>query len=295
MMATPVVLLLAFAPPRYAAEPSDEGLVRWGGLIGRAKALRSAVFADLGYVDLLMLAAAISFALVLVGGRMVRLDRRFRLVLPMFVLIAALIPTGIGQEGNLHYRMPALIACIAVAATQLRPGRFRLAAAGAVAVLALVTLARHAVLIEAWTQRDRDIAEFRQALGHIPVGARVMPVLAVQSKGPLRAPGDGELAFWHLAEFAVAERGAYSPGFFAVPGQQPVKVAERFAALSQRGFDPVRIEQLEGATTGSATPGGWQTRYDYVITIGGAPDELSSLTGPPVARGHRFGIYPILR
>jgi hypothetical protein len=295
MMAAPVALLLAFAPPRYVAETSEESLVRWGGLVSRGKALWSAVFADLGYVDVIMLAAVTAFALLLACARMVRIDRRFRFLLPVFVLIALSIPVGIGKEDNVHYRMPAIVACIAVAAAIPRRERFKNVAYCAVGALAVVTAARHVVLIETWKDRDRDIAEFRQSVDLLPVGARVMPILAVRAKGPFRTPDEGDLAFGHLPEFAVMERGAYSPGFFAVPGQQPVQRTAEAAAISHGDIDPYRVGELDRTAMGSPEIGGWPTRYDYVITIGDAPDEISRFTGKPIVRGRRFGIYPVLR
>ncbi len=296
----PLVLLLAYAPPSYLADTdlAGEPLVSFGTLANRLSTLRNVVNADLGVIDTVLWITLGGAGLILVCTRALVLSKRFKLVILGLLIIVAFVPVRIAQETGIHHRLPSLLVCLAIAATNPVRARICKAAATALIIAGFVSFMRLAVLVPVWIQHDSAIAEFRTAVAHLPPGSRILPALAraVESQ-LLRAPSHGWKHYLQLAQIAVADIDAYSPLFFCVPGQQPIQVKPE--VLSPCTGGPATLQELFEAAAGLAPSRGraylisWPERFDYLAVLGEpVPGRLKIAGGlEPEWRGDRFAIF----
>ncbi len=134
-----------------------------------------------------------------------------------------------------HLRLPAVFASLLFAATEIRmkpPLRVVLAAAA----LAMVAVSA-ATLAKNWQGYDRQFREFTASLRDVPRGARLLTVLDGDALGE-RA----DQPYWHMAEFAVPLKGAFTPLLFTTRGQHVVQLNPPYdgfaAATAQQGSPP---------------------------------------------------------
>ena len=181
---------------------------------------------------------------------------RLRLHPSMKIFVIALaVLTLVAPEWALggwgvHLRLPAVLGAMLFASAELRLGpRARAFAAGVLLLLACVS---STTLAENWSGTDRQYGEFRAALRDIPRGSRMVTVLDGDSfsKQPDSAP---DQLYWHMAEFAIVDRGAFTPVMFATKGQHVVQVKppyDRFAADNAQQGSPPDVSQLEDLAAG---------------------------------------------
>ena len=95
---------------------------------------------------------------------------------------------------------------------------------------------------------DRQFAEFREAARALPVGTRLMTVLDGDAIG-FRS----DQPYWHMAEFAMIDRGAFTPLLFTTRDQHVVRIDppwQRIAAASAEQGSPPDIDELDDLAAG---------------------------------------------
>ena len=112
------------------------------------------------------------------------------------------------------------------------------------AVFALMMIAANAILLtQSWLGYDRHYREFQAALEEVPRAARLLTVLDGNAIGE-RA----DQPYWHMAEFAIPERGVFTPLLFTTKGQHVVQWNQpyaRYAAKTAQQGSPPDIDELE--------------------------------------------------
>ncbi len=203
------------AAAAYTARTSAEAVsaVRttiYGGPADKLVAFLSPVLFSNSAADLLLMMAYLAGVLVLVASRQLLLARNMAIPLAaMFLLCAAMPNTLLGVWG-VDFRLPPVLLLLAIAATCPAALRARPVPPAVTAVIAALVLFRAATVWAPLHGADRQFAEFRNALSGIPAGARLIVSLDEATSG-LAMPAR---AYWHLAQLAVIERGAFVPFLF---------------------------------------------------------------------------------
>jgi hypothetical protein len=147
---------------------------------------------------------------------------------------------------GVHMRLPAVLCALAFASVEFRLDR---KAAIALAGSACLVLAYNVyALAQDWRVHDRQFAEFREAVRALPENARLMTVLDGDAIGYR-----SDQPYWHMAEFAIADRGAFTPLLFTTRDQHVVRVDppwQDIAAASAEQGSPPDIDELEDLAAG---------------------------------------------
>ena len=174
------------------------------------------------------------------------------LVIALAVLTLVAPEWALGGWG-VHLRLPAVLGAMLFASAELRLGsRATMLAA---AVLLLLAGVSAATLAENWRGYDRQYGEFRAALRDIPEGSRMVTVLDGNSLSNQLDPTPDQ-PYWHMAEFAIVDRGAFTPLMFATKGQHIIRVKppyDRFAADDAQQGSPPDVSELGTSRQGSTT------------------------------------------
>ena len=185
--------------------------------------------------------------IVLLGGLALALTfRKARLHPAMWGTLGLLLIGALGAPEwalggwAVHLRLPAVFGAMLFAATEFR---MKPPVRAGLAVLALAMIAFNAIrLTQNWLGYDLHYREFQAALEEVPRGARLLTVLDGNAIGE-RA----DQPYWHMAEFAVPERGVFTPLLFTTKGQHVVQWNEpyaRYAAKTAEQGSPPDIDEL---------------------------------------------------
>ena len=165
----------------------------------------------------------------------IKLHPSMRLVMWMLLACVVFMPEWALGGWGVDLRMPAVLGAVAFAAVEFRvPQNVQIGLAAA----AMVTLAFCAAGAGGnWAYYDRQYAEFRAAIEASPVGTRMMVALDGDAMGL-----SSDQPYWHIAEFAILDRGGFSPLLFTTAGQHVVRVQPELqpiaAATAQQGSPP---------------------------------------------------------
>ncbi|MEI9990780.1 MAG: hypothetical protein WDM86_12145 [Rhizomicrobium sp.] len=185
------------------------------------------------------------FVLAVAAGR-ATVHPRMRVTLALFALGALFAPEWALGGWGVHMRLPAVTGALAFASLdwKLSP---RLIGAGAAVALAL--LATGALLLaQDWRRYGAQYAEFRAHDAAIARDARVLTVLDGDSLG-----WSADQPYWHMAEFAIIDRGAFTPLMFTTAGQHVVHLRPplgRIAAATAQQGSPPDIDELADLAAG---------------------------------------------
>jgi hypothetical protein len=179
---------------------------------------------------------------------------RIHPVMKIFVIVLAVL-TLVAPEWALggwgvHLRLPAVLGAMLFASAELRLGSRAITFAAA--VLLLLAGVSAATLAQNWRGYDRQYGEFRAALRDVPEGSRMMTVLDGDSLSDQSDPTPDQ-PYWHMAEFAIADRGAFTPLMFATKGQHIIGVKppyDRFAAGDAQQGSPPDVAELADLAAG---------------------------------------------
>lgn len=257
------LLLVPFVPSEHKPFEFDYG--------GKVRA----IFATfLGYNDVPVAIALIVLALVLLAIRRNRalIDEAFRWPLVIVGLFVLVIPGSIRTAVDVDSR--TMVAATYLFFMALRPAipDWRVPTGTATLSAALIGLNLWTVAT-IWLPFDRQIAEFRGALGVLPPHAKVLSVES--DPHPERAPF--AIAYWHLASYATIDRQIFNPLEFDGIGMQPLNTRPAFSAVDTPSFSPLppsfamqlarptaAVEQ-KGIKLGAGFALRWPQRFDYVI------------------------------
>jgi hypothetical protein len=272
-------------------------------------------FTLLAPFDLLLVLLILSFLVVTIVTRSLKLAPEMRLPIAAMTAVSLLMPTTVSGSSFVDIRLPVMLPFVIIASTRLEPLRKRV-----IFPIAAVALTVFGVRIwtisQAWHDYDRWFAEFRSASEAIAPGARVLVVSAPPAE-PRKLPGIPEsLAvlqwrlFHHMPSLAVIDRAAFLPSVFT--GWKTLEVTPRNRQISQLGgsvpitpellmesLDPERARAHNDVSNSPIEPPYWRNwpqTFDFVLWIdfGDAPKpELRELQ--PVARGSFFEIYRVVR
>jgi hypothetical protein len=181
-----------------------------------------------------------------------------------FLLFAAMNPRRGRSDAGISPIVPVSDAWV---------GRF--AAVGCVALFGV----RMAVVAEVWTGHRHDLAELRAVIAGVPAGAKVYVTNVPQQEAPAywvggprsRLLSNGLRADYHLPALLLIERGAFWPGLFANPAQQPIRLRPAYGRLAREAHDVPAHASLVVAPD-SALPA--LPDFDYVLMLeaGADPD-----------------------
>jgi hypothetical protein len=195
----------------------------------------------------LMLLAAV--ASVLAIGRLRRVIEFHPLMLPLLgvvLALAAIIPEQAIGGWGLDLRLPPVLGALALAAADVRATPRAQVVIG-LGILTIIGF-NAAALAGNWRYYDHRFAEFRAAEANIPLGARIFTVLDGDAIGKA-----SDQPYWHMAEFAVMDRGAFTPLLFTTRGQHVVRLRpglEKIAAVSAQQGSPPDVTELDDLAAG---------------------------------------------
>lgn len=248
-----------------------------------------------GMLVLLFLAGALT--------RRLHISRRMGLALFALLVCTVLAPEWALGGWGVHLRLPALLGAITLASSETLLHR-RWIAVGVAAALGLFAY-QAAILANEWRKVDTRYSEFRAAENEIMPNARLVTVLDGDSLG-----WSPDQMYWHMAEFAVIDRGAFTPTAFTTHGQHVIDIGPNLrpyaAANAQQGMPP-DVDELDDLAAGRKDADEdiqvvfpyllyFQCHYDQAVVIRG-DGPMSRV--PPMLRlrhmGSFFAIYDIVR
>jgi hypothetical protein len=147
---------------------------------------------------------------------------------------------------GVHFRLPAVLGVMLFAASDVTLSRQK-TFAGLIAMI-IIFLCQAAILTIEWQRVDLRYKGFRAAASDIRPGARLLTVLDGDSLG-----WSADQPYWHMAEFAVIDRGAFTPLLFATRGQHIIRVLppmNRYAAATAQQGSPPDIDELNDLAAG---------------------------------------------
>jgi hypothetical protein len=176
-----------------------------------------------------------------------RLARRMGLIVGVLAAGTLLAPEWAMGGWACHLRLPAIFAATLFASSDFRLGK----PVFGVAIVAALALAgwNAKALAHNWAGYDRQFAEFRRALSNVPRGAKLMTVLDGDAIGKA-----SDQPYWHMAEFAITSRNAFTPLMFTTKGQHVIQLLptyESIAAASAQQGSPPDISELDDLAAGT--------------------------------------------
>ncbi|MDE2501204.1 MAG: hypothetical protein KGL56_13535 [Alphaproteobacteria bacterium] len=173
------------------------------------------------------------------------------LVLVLAVLTVVSPEWALGGWG-VHLRLPAVLGAMLFATMELRVGPRSKALVAAALLLSAVWIST--ALARSWRGYDRQYSEFRAALHQVPEGTRLVTVLDSDSLDYSPDVTVPDQPYWHMAEFAIVDRDAFTPLMFATKGQHIVQVKppyDNFAAKTAQQGSPPDVSDLSDLSTGN--------------------------------------------
>jgi hypothetical protein len=206
-------------------------------MLDRFESLVQHAFDDSAYVLPIALFAGLALAIYL---RKARLHPAMWGTLGLLLAGAILAPEWAFGGWAVHLRLPAVFGAMLFASAELP---MKPASRTALVALVLVTIGWCATtLAESWLVYDRQIREFQAALEEVPRGSRMLTALDGDAIGDRP-----DQPYWHMAEFAVPERGVFTPLLFTTKGQHVVQLNpryEKYAAASAQQGSPPDVDEL---------------------------------------------------
>jgi len=260
--------------------PGTTGQTFYGSWLSKVRALLSPVFFHWQPLDYLIFGFLCVVLLILLFGRDLKLAPAARLPLLVLGLASLAMPTWLFNVAAVDFRLPLVVACLAVAGTRpKRRSRDKLVAVGTVALVLFGT--RIWTLSEDWQVYDRQFEEFRAASKQIEEGASLL-VAREPDKFVLNGRVVFRRVYSHLPALAVIDRSIFLPSLFTGP-QQPVRAAPAYAAIDtpfngptvtlerlREGADPSRTKGLDGFVDRRGTKAywaSWPERFDNVLLL----------------------------
>jgi hypothetical protein len=194
-------------------------------------------FDDSAYVLPIVLFAGLGLALYL---RKARLHPAMWGTLGLLLIGAIFAPEWAFGGWAVHMRLPAVFGAMLFASAEIT---MKPATRSALVGVVLAVIGWSAVtLAQNWLVYDRQFREFQAALEEVPRGARMLTVLDGDAIGDRP-----DQPYWHMAEFAVPERGVFTPLLFTTRGQHVVQLNPlyaKYAAASAQQGSPPDVDEL---------------------------------------------------
>ena len=232
----PAALAFLFLRPRSNSEGGVEFNLA-DTMLDRFQSLVQHAFDGSDYVLPAILFGGLALALIC---RKARLHPAMWGTLTLLLIGALGAPEWALGGWAVHLRLPAVFGALLFASAELR---LPSAARASLAVFALMMIAGNSILLtQNWLAYDRQYREFRAALEEIPYGSRLLTVLDANA-----IDGRPDQPYWHMAEFAIPARGAFTPLLFTTKGQHVVQWNQpyaRYASASAQQGSPPDVSEL---------------------------------------------------
>ena len=193
-----------------------------------------------------LLAALILFLAMGVWRGWVSFHPRMKFLLLALAALTIFAPEWAMGGWGVDLRLPAILGVFAFTALDIRFGPKTLRILGA-AMLGLLVYSA-AALAGNWRYYDARFDEFRTASQSIPRGARIFTVLDGDAMGLA-----SDEPYWHMAELAIVDRGAFTPLMFTTKGQHVVYLKppfDKWAAGNANQGSPPDISELDDLDAG---------------------------------------------
>jgi hypothetical protein len=176
----------------------------------------------------------------------ITLHRRMLIVLGVLAVAAVFAPEWAMGGWGVDLRLPAVLGALLFASLEFRLDR---AATLTLAVAACGVLVCNAVLLARdWRSYDAQFAEFRDVARTLRPGTKLLTVLDGDAIG-FRS----DQPFWHMAEYAIIDPGAFTPLLFTTRDQHIVRLNAAYQAIAagsaQQGSPP-DIDELNDLAAG---------------------------------------------
>ena len=215
------------------------------------------------------------FVLAVATGR-AAVHPRMRVALALFALGALFAPEWALGGWGVHMRLPPVLGVLAFASLEWKAPP-RVVAVGAALAIVLVAAGAAALTLD-WRRYDAQFAEFRAHDSAIARDARLLTVLDGDSVG-----WSADEPYWHMAEFAVIDRGAFTPLMFTTAGQHVVHLRQplgRIAAATAQQGSPPDIDELEDLAAGRMeVDEDYKSVFPYLIHFQCSYDEALVIHG----------------
>jgi hypothetical protein len=195
---------------------------------------------------LVLTGALIALFIAAVATGRARVHPRMTLVLILFAIAALFMPEWALGGWAVHMRTPPVLGALAFASLEWRAAP-RVQSIAVAVTLALIGLCAVLVGLD-WKKYDAQYAEFR-ADPAVKPGGKILAVLDGDSLG-----WSADQPYWHIAEFAIADRGAFTPLLFTTAGQHVVHIRppyDRIAASDAQQGSPPDIDELDDLAAGA--------------------------------------------
>ncbi|HEY3637077.1 MAG TPA: hypothetical protein VGK90_02915 [Rhizomicrobium sp.] len=194
----------------------------------------------------LLVALAALFAIGL-WRKKLSLDPRMWFGLTALLIASAFVPEWAMGGWGIDLRLPAVLGALAFASAEVHFAR-RTELALLVGALALVAFCA-ATLAGNWLYYDHRFAEFRAASRSLPAGSKIVTVLDGDAMGLA-----SDQPYWHMAEYAIIDRQAFTPLLFTTVGQHVIQLqptVQHIAARSAQAGSPPDISELDDLSAGN--------------------------------------------
>lgn len=205
-----------------------------------------------------------------------RIHPAMRLLVLGLATLTLIAPEWALGGWGVDMRLPAVLGVITFASLELRLNKW--IGMGFAALTVLLATANAASLYADWSLHDNQYSEFRTAIRDIPMGSKIFTVLDGDSLDDI-----SDQPYWHMAEFAIMDRGAFTPLMFTTKGQHVVQLKEPYdrlaAATAQQGSPPDvtelanlalgRFEEDTDITEVFPYLKFFQCHFDYAVVIHG--------------------------
>ncbi|HVH78047.1 MAG TPA: hypothetical protein VM782_01540 [Stellaceae bacterium] len=216
----PAILFLSCLPP------SEGGAVSYGNFARKVDLLFS-VFDNYNRpFDVACFALFVALFVGLAWRRRLWMGPRIGMALAILAVAYLLLPSQLMSGSGVDRRIPVALFLLLVAGTAPIVPLPRRVALGIQIGVAVIFLARMAMIEAVWLQADRLYAAGIAVIDTLPVGAK----LAVAY--PSRDVNAGAIPELHVATLAVIRREAFVPTIFAYRTQQPLALRPPYDALA---------------------------------------------------------------
>lgn len=209
-----------------------------------------------------------------------RIHPAMKLLVMVLAALTLVAPEWALGGWGVDMRLPPVLGVITFASLELRIGKWLLAAFGATAVA--IAAGTAVTLTADWSSHDRNYQEFRIAIRDLPKGSKIFTVIDADALGDT-----SDQPYWHMAEFAIADRGAFTPLMFATKGQHVVELKppyDRLAAATARQGSPPDVTELSSLALGRTADDPdideeypylkfFQCHYNYAVVIHGSGEQ----------------------
>ncbi len=241
------------------------GEIGWSRLVRKLDILFNIVDNYRPWFDIATFALLVA---IFVAGTLHRKLAMSRVMVPPLLLLCLAqlaMPNRLFGGTGVDHRMPLILTLLLVAASSMVLRNLRRQSI-LMALVALLFLARIAVITATWLGYDRVYAPIVAALAALPPGSR----LAVATPPASVHISRKEPPMTHLPALAVVTSDAFVPTLFAFPGQQPLAFREPYGALA-RTASPDDFWSLVADGAANPRAAAALADYDFVLVTGNPP------------------------